>query len=324
VSVVVVLILGFFLYPLTQSGHSSKSLRKSKPATCPLGYGDFRQNDQGHWLYYREWHPASESTSPPRGLIFISHGFAEHINRNGYKLLAQKLSEEGFAVFAQDHQGHGYSDGDRGYFERFDHVVNDFYRFITNVSSVYQVIPRFIFGHSMGSLVALKTVFDHSTLVDGIVLSGCGIYVNPDLKTPLLMAASSFLSNNLPKLVVQSLDPNLISTNPHAITAYIDDPLVFHGGIKARFGAEFLDTAEEIIRRASELTLPFLTLHGSDDKITLPKGSQILYDNALSKDKRLKYFPGGYHELFEDLKLQNDFFQEIISWFSSHVNVKHE
>jgi len=234
------------------------------------------------------------------------------------------LVESGFAVFAQDHQGHGYSDGDSGYIDRFSNVADDFSHFISNVSLLYQVngqrkIPQFIFAHSMGSLVALKSILNNPNLVDGVVLSGCGIYVNPDLKSPLLMALSGILSRYLPKLVVQKLNSNDISTNIQAVNTYINDPLVYHGGIKARFGFEFLATAEEIIRRSNEIKLPFLTLHAGDDKLTLPKGSQILYDNASSKDKQIKFYPGAYHEMFEDLKVQNEFFQDILSWFNSHV-----
>ncbi len=41
-------------------------------------------------------------------------------------------------------------------------------------------------------------------------------------------------------------------------------------------------------------------MHGVDDKITDPLGSQMLFDGVSSNDKSLKYFDGLYHEIFNE------------------------
>jgi len=180
-------------------------------------------------------------------------------------------------------------------------------------------IPQFIFAHSMGSLIALKALLGRPNLVDGIVTSGCGLYLDPSLIKPYMLTLGGFVSKYLPKFVASHLPGGHISTNPKAVETYNKDTLIHRGGVRARVGKEFLDTADEIIKGLSQFKVPFLALHAEDDKITSPKGSQILYKDAASQDKGIKLYPGGYHELFEDLKHQEDFFNDIVGWFNKHV-----
>ena len=48
------------------------------------------------------------------------------------------------------------------------------------------------------------------------------------------------------------------------------------------------------------ITLPVLILHGTADKVTNPKGSQLFYDTAGSTDKTLKLYEGHVHDLLSD------------------------
>ena len=47
----------------------------------------------------------------PRAAVLIVHGYAEHSGR--YAHVAEALAAEGAAVYAEDHIGHGHSDGER-------------------------------------------------------------------------------------------------------------------------------------------------------------------------------------------------------------------
>ena len=44
-----------------------------------------------------------------------------------------------------------------------------------------------------------------------------------------------------------------------------------------------------------------LILHGTDDKVTKPSGSQRFYDTAGSTDKTLKLYEGHAHDLLNDV-----------------------
>ena len=93
-----------------------------------------------------------------QALIFISHGFAEHLE--WYSDLSKILAHENqMFVFGHDHLGHGLSDGKRGFIGDIDAYVNDVFFHCTKVKAVFKGKPCYIFGHSMGGLVAIKYVF---------------------------------------------------------------------------------------------------------------------------------------------------------------------
>lgn len=45
------------------------------------------------------------------------------------------------------------------------------------------------------------------------------------------------------------------------------------------------------------MTLPFLVLHGEDDRVTDPEISKELYQTSKSCDKEIKLYPGLWHGL---------------------------
>ena len=49
--------------------------------------------------------PQVPGAARPRGIIVIAHGMAEHASR--YARFAASAVEEGYAVLAEDHRGHG-------------------------------------------------------------------------------------------------------------------------------------------------------------------------------------------------------------------------
>lgn len=117
------------LLPFRSCMHQSAALR-TKPMTHDLiemtgggSGGAWFQSAHGSWLFYRRWMPELAPGASPKGVIYLAHGFGEHISRTGYVLLAQKLNAAGYALFALDHQGHGRSSGDRAFFARIEHVV---------------------------------------------------------------------------------------------------------------------------------------------------------------------------------------------------------
>src|SRR5262245_51933763 len=64
----------------------------------------FRSRD-GLPIAYSRW----ISGGPLLGMVQIAHGMGDHIGR--YKALAQTLTAAGFAVYGNDHRGHGRTAG---------------------------------------------------------------------------------------------------------------------------------------------------------------------------------------------------------------------
>src|SRR4051794_13947749 len=127
----------------------------------------------GTALHTHQWLP----DGPPKAVVQIAHGMAEHAAR--YARLAESLTAAGFAVYANDHRGHGSTatKADHGYFADRDgwkSVVADLRKVTDLAREEHPDLPVFLLGHSMGSFLSRAYVIDDSRRLEGLVLSGTG------------------------------------------------------------------------------------------------------------------------------------------------------
>lgn len=69
---------------------------------------------------------------------------------------------------------------------------------------------------------------------------------------------------------------------------YNADPLICRAGLKVCFGIQLLNAVSRVERALPKLTLPFLLLQGSADRLCDSKGAYLLMESAKSQDKTLK------------------------------------
>jgi alpha-beta hydrolase superfamily lysophospholipase len=130
------------------------------------------QVPDGTGIHVYRWLPEG----PVRAVVQIAHGIAEHAAR--YAHVAEALNERGYAVYADDHRGHGKtaaSDDDLGFFaeERgWAKVLDDLYRLNRRIVEEHPDVPVFLMGHSMGSFFAQQYLFTFPATIHGLVLSG--------------------------------------------------------------------------------------------------------------------------------------------------------
>lgn len=124
------------------------------------------------------WEPDREQFETPKGIVQISHGMVEYIER--YHELAEYLNSKGFLVVGNDHLGHGQSvlsEDDWGYFSS-EHgsrmVVEDLHHLTCIMKKRYPGIPYFLLGHSMGSFMARRYLMQYGRELDGVLLLGTG------------------------------------------------------------------------------------------------------------------------------------------------------
>lgn len=250
----------------------------------------------------------------PKGKVLIVHGYAEHSGR--YSETAAELNQAGFSVYAFDRRGEGESDGRKAVVNNFSEQVDDLKEVINKIEK--GKVKLFLYGHSLGGLIATKYIIDHKAKdIDGVVLSGPLLMPDEDM-SPFLQKIAGLVGRVLPFLPVVKLDTALLSQVPEECEAYDEDPLVYHGSTKARTAFELLRTMKQVQKKFAEIEIPFLVMHGSADKVTNPKGSQLLYDLAASDDKAIKIFEGWYHELMREPE-KHLFFEELTSWLSGRV-----
>ena len=244
-------------------------------------------------IYHQHWLPEE---APKAGLLVV-HGLAEHSGR--YMNIVQQFVPSGYAVYGIDHIGHGKSDGERVFVDRFQDYVITLKKYVDMIRNWQPDKPLFLIGHSMGGLIASAYMLEHQHDLTGAVLSGPGVKV-PDNISKIVILAGKVLSILMPKAGILQLDAEGISRDPAVVDAYKNDPMVYTGKITARLGAEMLKTMQHVTDKATEITLPIYIVQGGADKLIDPGGAQLLYDRVGSADKTLKMYDGFYHEVFNE------------------------
>eukprot|EP00966_Prymnesium_polylepis_P007912 182122-Prymnesium_polylepis.1 len=217
-----------------------------------------------------------------------------------------------------DHQGHGRSEGDRAHIQCFQHLVDDYMQFVHLVRPASTTSPpAFLLGHSMGGLVAINVARQSESKWRGMLVSAPALDVGPDV-TPSVIKVSNFLSQYAPKLGVKPLDTATLCRDPAVVTAYHNDPLVFHGAVRARLASELLGAMNETSNAASHFRLPCLFMHGTKDKLVVPSGSHAFVKLAASSDKQLLVYEGLFHELLNEPE-KKQVVADVVHWLKARL-----
>ena len=265
----------------------------------------------GARLHCKAWLPGGR----PKAIVLLVHGYAEHLGR--YEHVAARLNRSGYGVYAVDHWGHGRSDGVPGFVPAFSVYVDGVEALLAQVKTLQPAAPRILLGHSMGGLIAATTLLRGQHEFVGAVLSGPAIKAAQE-PPALTIAIAKLLSRIVPQLGVLQLDGSLVSRDPQVVAAYRADPLVYRGKVGARLGAELFAAMNEVQANAARITLPILLLHGAQDGLAAPAGSEFLHQHVGSTDKTLNLYPGLYHEIFNEPE-QQLVLGDMVAWIDGHV-----
>ncbi len=182
---------------------------------------------------------------PARAVVQINHGLAEHAQR--YARFADFLAGRGYHVYAHDHRGHGATRAPDAPLGRFGDIDGGA-KVIADVSAVHDLIageypglPVIVFGHSMGGLIALNFMSDHSARVQAAAIWNAnfsagllGRAAQAVLAWETFRLGSDVPSRMLPKLTFQAWGKAVpdhrtlfdwLSRDAAEVDKYIADPL---------------------------------------------------------------------------------------------------
>lgn len=261
-------------------------------------------------LYYQAW----QADSAPKAVIALVHGFGEHGGR--YRYLVNNLVPRDFTIYSFDLRGHGRSPGQRGYVNAWTEYRDDVRAFLKLVQTQEPGKTLFLYGQSLGGLMALEYGIHYTDGLKGVIVSApllaqAGI-------SPLLVTLSRILSRIMPTFSLDTkLDASTISRDPAEANAYKTDPLVHSLGT-ARLGTELNAAMAWTHAHAAEWKLPLLIVHGDGDRLVPITGSQQFFDHVTAPDKTYITYPGGYHESHNDTH-REQVFDDFAQWIEKHL-----
>ena len=271
--------------------------------------GERVEGASGLSIFFRSLRPKEK----PRAVVIIVPGFNAHSGY--YTWVAEQFVATGLAVYAADLRGRGNSDGERFYVANFDDYVSDVEAVAKVAKSREPGLPTFILGHSAGGVVSCLYTLDHQAELAGLICESFAY----ELPAPdFALAVFKGLGHLAPHAHILHLPNERFSRDPKVVEAMNEDPLIAHETQPTQTMAAMVRADERIKNGLAQITLPVLILHGTLDKNTKPSGSQHFYDIVASKDKTLKLYEGGFHDLLNDID-KEAVFAEIKNWIAARL-----
>jgi alpha-beta hydrolase superfamily lysophospholipase len=267
------------------------------------------QSTDGISFYGQGWAPEN-----PKAAVCLVHGLGEHSGR--YAHLGKAYARSGYAVLSFDLRGHGKSGGARGHAPSIEAFMKDIDRLFEEARKRYPGLPLFMYGHSLGGILTLSYILRRKPDLKGVVTSAAGLR-NAVMEQKGKVAMAKLFGSLLPSVAIPSgLDPHTISRDPEVVKRYVNDPLV-HDKLSFGMGKALLAAIPWAFEHASEFSLPLLVMHGSQDRLGYPSGSQE-FASRVTGDCTFKSWEGLFHELHNEPE-QEDVFKFVINWMDAHL-----
>lgn len=278
-----------------------------------------------------------------KGIVVISHGMAEHIDR--YDEFALELCNHGYTVFGHNHRGHKDSiltDEDYGYMndeDNFNILVSDLLEIINKVKEKYPNLPLYLFGHSMGSFVSQRFIELYGSKVNGVILCGSsknpGFLVNMGIMLSKIVMnikgrryRSKFVNNIVfgsynKKFKPNKTDSDWLNSNPTEVALYVNDK--YCGGIfTVSYFYDFFRGLKTISQNYDLIPkkLPILIISGDKDPVGgYGKYITNLYTTLKNKeinDLEMILYKNGRHEILKEYSKKQTF-NDVINWLEQKV-----
>jgi len=304
----------------------------------------FHETCTGEKMHYLKYLP--EAQTKPKAICVWQHGIGGCSEKGlkladgnylGIPLLARMLMENGFALYAPDMLGHGFSEGCRFYIPNGQWSVNrdgleKFARFAASEHD--DNTPLFLMGESYGACLVIHVarMWQNNPKEAPSGFRGFCI-VAPAIVGDLPPAIVVFILRNIfapilpkwrPFFMPHPVNPDRIWKDERVRNHFTSEKQIsmglHHGGQTFRLGtAAGLLSALESVREVSipGLTVPFAVAHGSEDLAVPIEGTEFLLKHADTpeEDRAVRKIIDGYHDLI--CESTSD---ETISFFINWMN----
>lgn len=276
----------------------------------------------GARLPLRKWLPQG----PVKAAILALHGFNDY--GRAFEIPATTWAARGIATYAYDQRGFGGAP-DPGSWAGEGRLAVDAIAALRVLRHAYPGRPVYLLGESMGGAVAILAATGTMRGVaagpqglpraaaDGVILSAPAVWGRATMD--LLPKAALFVAVRFfPETVLTGRGlGKRISDNDAVLRQMARDPLVIKGTrVDAVYG--LVDLMDSALEAAPALDVPLLLMYGARDEVVprRPIAEFVAHLPAAPRhQRRLAYYPAGYHLLLRDLgggSVAND----IASWIA--------
>jgi len=206
-------------------------------------------------------------------------------------------------VYAEDHLGHGRSDGERALITNFEHVTDDLHTLADITRRRHPHLPLILIGHSMGGLLSGRFAQRWPDEVAGLALCGA---VLGDWDWARRVVAE-------PELPHVAFEPLALSRDPEVGADYAADPLVYHGQYKRGLLEAEVAELDRFQRSMSALIMPVLFLHGSEDPFVPYARSLQAVQEMPTTDLTVRIYEGARHEVLNETN-RDEAVDDVVEW----------
>ncbi len=251
----------------------------------------------------------------PKAQVLLQHGYGEYAERyiNLYSQLIPKLNQNNLDVYAIDLPGHGNTKGERGLVDLTEAVKLH----LQARSKLPANIPTILFGHSLGGLITAGSVTRDRANVIAVILSSSAMQAPSKRWERVLGKISAAIAPSAP-MPLPRPGMEALTRDQQLLAQIKADPMMYQGKPKNLVARTVLQISDEVWSNVSEWKVPTLIFHGNKDTSTSHLQSQALHDKISSPDRKLLIYPGGFHELLNDLDHQ-EVERDILAWLLARV-----
>ncbi|MFD3746824.1 alpha/beta hydrolase [Nocardia sp. NPDC058633] len=273
-------------------------------------------SSDGTTIHVRSWLPTE---TEPRGVVQIAHGMGEHSERYGH--LAERLAGLGFAVYADDHRGHGLSmgpvPGDLGT-DGWNLLVADEVALTEILRERHPGLPVTLIGHSLGSFAVQQYLLDHSDLVDEVVLSGTTAV--DGLFGEIAAAGGDLIGFFNAEFQPTRTDADWISRDEAQVDAYNADPWCGFAIDEANMGLLAVSSQTRLADPSTVRTdLPVYVMVGDkdplNDKLRLSDLLVQRYRDAGLRDLTYQVYADARHEVLNETN-RDEVEADLLAWLT--------
>lgn len=253
---------------------------------------------------------------PTGKALVILHGQGEHGGR--YIHWPAYLKDTVSAIYILEHRGHGHSTGRRGHVDHFDQYADDaafaIERYSKYLLDRFESAELHLLGHSMGGLIALRTVIGHKNLpVKSLAVSNPMIELAFPVPTLKLMAGR-LMHKILPGVPMAS--PSLWEkvSRDQAVALHYKIDALNHSFTSPAFFFSYLEAKDDLLNRCSEITMPVMVQSGLNDQIISPDSIKDFFDRLTNSSSRsFKAYEELYHEIYNEPEKER-VFSDLCEW----------